>query len=156
MPIRMGLIGSTGISRDPSILSFRTITHRRDVNLAVLLADAIVRAADRDGAGAAQSANALINMAHYLRDEPVLISQLVRAVIRRQAVNALERALTCAQSAPMMPWRLVQQNLEAEVATSGLRIALRGERGSMSQWAASVANGDASWGRLNVTDDEVA
>jgi hypothetical protein len=121
----------------------------------LLLADALVRASAGDGEGAAQSANALINLAHYQRDAPVLIDQLVRIVIRQQAINALERAMTCAQL-PDDLLLLIQQSLEAEALTSGLRAALRGERGSTDQWAISVAKGEETWGRLRVSDDDVA
>jgi hypothetical protein len=121
----------------------------------LLLADALVRAADKDGDGAVQSAIALLNMAHYQRDEPVLITQLVRVVIRLQAIHALERAMTCA-NVPDDALILLQQILQAEAAAPGLRVALRGERASTDSWAASVAKGEGSWGALSVSDDDVA
>ena len=126
----------------------------RDVG-PLLLGDALVRAADGDGTGAVQSANALLNSAHYLRNEPVLITQLVRVVLRREAINALERAMTCANVSDDA-LKILQQGLEAEAAGNGLLAAVRGERAMTDQWARSVAKRESDWGRLKVSDDDIA
>lgn len=121
----------------------------------VLTYDAAVRAAERDGPGAAQDAAALLHLARYHRDEPFFITQLVRVAIRLLAVAALERSLTCA-NVPDSILSYVQQTLESEGAASPLRVSLRGERANIDAWAASVARGTTTWGAEPMSDDDVA
>ena len=121
----------------------------------VLVYDSYLRAADRDGPGAVQSARALLNLSRYHRDEPILLVQLVRVAIRRQAISALERSLTCA-NIPDDALPVIQRTLEEEGTTSLLRVGLRGERANLDAWATSVANGNTTWGPVSLSDNDVA
>ena len=121
----------------------------------VLLADALVRAADRDGLGSVQAGYALMNLSRYHQDEPFLICQLVRVAIRSLGIIALERALTCA-NVPDDALNLLQQMLELEGAAFPLRVALRGERANIDALATSVAKGDMTWPGAKLSDEDVA
>jgi hypothetical protein len=93
----------------------------------LLLYDSELRATERDGPAAMQSANALLTLARYPADEPMLISQLVRIAEGALGIAALERAMTCANISDDT-LTATQKLLESEGAAIPLYIALRGER----------------------------
>jgi hypothetical protein len=93
----------------------------------LLQLDVVMRSHDGDHDGAAQSCMALLNTANAMKDQPFLISQLVRCAEHAIAVAAIERTLGQGTvSEPTL--RKLQTQLEAAAANDGLHQAMRGER----------------------------
>jgi hypothetical protein len=117
----------------------------------ILVYDSELRAAERDGNNALQSAYAVLTVARYIDSEPFLICQLVRAAESGLAISALERAMTCA-NVPDKGLQAMQQLLESEATANPLYWALRGERASFHAMVingndgAKMSESDHAWG----------
>jgi hypothetical protein len=98
---------------------------RRCANL--LGHDILLKAQDRDMAGAFQSCRCIINAQRAIGDEPTVISMLVRIAIRTLAGKNLERILAQGQLAEA-DLAGMQRLLEEEEREPLLLIAARGER----------------------------
>jgi hypothetical protein len=96
----------------------------------MLALDALLRAHDGDIEGAVRSCRALLNTGRSVGDEPMPISQLVRAVGARDLVRALERALRAGAATPQSLEEMQRAlALEAEEP-----LLLRVARGSRVCW----------------------
>src|SRR5207253_2567961 len=90
----------------------------------MLTLDALLRALDGDPDGAVRSCRAALNAGRSLGDEPMAVSQFVRAACRADAVRALERVLAVGTPTPK-PLEEMQRLLEMEAAEPVLLIVAR-------------------------------
>ncbi len=88
----------------------------------LLAARAVIRSGAEDPAGAAGDLRALFALARSLREEPVLVSQLVRIAIDTMALTALEVVLPRLESVPA-----ALEAIEPDAARGAIAFALRGE-----------------------------
>jgi hypothetical protein len=107
----------------------------------VLSYDALVRAHDGDLAEALISCRAVLNAGRSIGDEPLLISQSVRMLIRAQACRQIEFALAHGE-APDATLAVLQHHLEGEDAQPLLWSGLRGERACMNEFFALIGSGE--------------
>jgi hypothetical protein len=110
----------------------------------LLFCDSRLRAAEGDASGAVRSSYALFVLARCYNDDPFLISYLARVGMNSIAIDALERALTCAAVSDNELTAL-QGLLEGQAAET-LVLALRGERAARHATieAKTFAGGDVS------------
>jgi ABC-type transport system involved in multi-copper enzyme maturation permease subunit len=113
----------------------------------VLSYDALVRAHDGDLAAALISCRALLNAGRSIGDEPLLISQSVRMLIRAQACRQIEFALAHGE-APDADLAVLQHHLEEEDAQPLLWSGLRGERACMNEFFALIGSGELTLKQL--------
>ena len=119
------------------------VQHAQDCRpvAALLTLDAALAVQDGDARQAFTSCRAGLNVGRSLGDEPLTISQLVRAACNSIAVQGLERAL--AQAEPDEgALAAVQELLEDEAAHPMLLISARGERGGTHWTMTAVEAGD--------------
>lgn len=102
--------------------------------VAVLNADAIQRAQSGDVDGAAESCLAILNTARSFKEQPFLISQLVRIAEQAIAVGSVERTLAQGEVSDATLQNL-QKLLEREYNEDSLHNAMRGERAAGHQMA---------------------
>jgi hypothetical protein len=100
----------------------------------VLDADAIHRGQSGDFDGAAESCMAILNTARSFKDQPFLISALVRNAEQAIAVGGIERTLAQGEVSDANLQKL-QNLLEREYADDTLYAAMRGERAAGQQMA---------------------
>jgi hypothetical protein len=131
----------------------------RDV-VNILRHDVLLRCQDGDLAGAMQSIRASFNASLALRDEPFLVSQLIRNADRRMTLTALERIL--AQGGPAEEALAdFQRVLEEDEPENLFLVAVRGDRGEMDGFLEQVQRGELSHAQLRLTlaglgDDSIA
>jgi hypothetical protein len=109
--------------------------------------DAILRAHDDDVDGAAESCRAILCMARALKDQPFLISVLVRIAEQAIAIYNLERTLALGTVSETELQKL-QALLEAEAAEDGLHHAMRGERAAGHQTYLNLRSGKTTFSEL--------
>jgi hypothetical protein len=109
--------------------------------------DVMLRCQDGDLEGAIRSARASFNASRSLRDEPFLVSQLIRGATRRISLTDLERIL--AQGEPP-PDALAdfQRVLEEDEKDNLFLIAVRGDRGMIDAFLERVQNGEVSHAQM--------
>ncbi len=112
------------------------------VNAWALQPLALLAVQDGDAARAIVLLRAQLNLGRALRDEPYLISQLIRARHRKLAVRGFERLLGHATLSPDQ-LAAVRHELEAELADDPWPVALRGERASADQFMEGLRSGAA-------------
>jgi hypothetical protein len=134
------------IAENPFALNLNYLQETRQVaNL--LLCDAVLRAHHDEREGAAESCQAILNMAHALKDQPFLIAQLIRIAEQAIAIGALE--WTLGQGTVSEPnLAKLQGMLEADAAADGLHQAMRGERAGGHQIYESLRAGKTSFAEL--------
>jgi hypothetical protein len=93
----------------------------------VLARDAVLQALDGESDGALRSCRAALNAGRSLGDEPMAVSQLVRARCANAAIRALERSLMYTEPSAAALSE-VQRVLADEAATPSLLIAARAIR----------------------------
>jgi len=93
----------------------------------LLNCDAHLRSQRGDHDGAAESCQAILNTGRSLKDQPFLISQLVRIAIQHIGVSALERTLGQGEVSDANLAKL-QELLAKEAADDAFHHAMRGER----------------------------
>jgi hypothetical protein len=98
----------------------------------LLALDARLRALDGDTEGAVRSSQAALNTGRSLGDEPLPVSQLVRAACDRQALRALEQALALGEVSAKSLEEL-QRQLAKEAEEPLALTAARADRVSMYQ-----------------------
>lgn len=112
------------------------------VNAWMLQPLGLLAAHDGDTARALAVIRIQLNLGRSLRDEPILISQLVRTRHRKLAVRALERLLGhVTLSADQLA--AVRRELDAELADDPWAVAIRGERGFADHFMNALRRGDA-------------
>jgi hypothetical protein len=116
----------------------------------VLQLDARLRCHDGDLDGALQSARASFNASLSMRDEPLLISQLVHVACRSVTLKTLERIL--AQGEPREEALIDFQRLLEEHEKENLfLVAVRGERGLIDGFLEVVQRGELTHAQLRQT-----
>ncbi|MFO0810899.1 MAG: hypothetical protein U0746_19900 [Gemmataceae bacterium] len=120
-----------------SVDGFSTLLNHVDriCQVGTRVLDPLGRLAIQDGdvPRAVTAFQARINLGRSMRDEPFLISQLVRAsYYRRRAIGALERLLGHASLTPDQ-LTTVRRELAAELADDPWPVAVRGERAMVNQ-----------------------
>jgi hypothetical protein len=119
--------------------NIRHVQNSRQV-LQLLHYEAMLRADEGDATGAVEAAQALLNTARAIGDEPFLVSMLVRFAGNAIAVRAVERSL--AQGEPGAAARLPMQALLAlEADEPLLTYGIRGERGATLRIFGAIASG---------------
>jgi hypothetical protein len=93
----------------------------------LLTLDALLRCADGDCDGALRSCRAILNAGRALGDEPMPVSQFLRAGHGRDAVRAIERVLATGTATPRVLEDL-QRLLQDEAAAPLLLTSARAER----------------------------
>jgi hypothetical protein len=99
------------------------VQEARDVTRLLAL-DARLRALDGDTEGAVRSCQGALNAGRSLGDEPLPVSQLVRAACDRQALRALEQTLALGVASPKALeelQRLLQEEAEAPLELTAAR-----------------------------------
>jgi hypothetical protein len=136
--------GRHPIAHSPDAVStlLRHADHMTQVDAWVLEPLGLLAVQDGDTARALAVIRARLNLGRSLRDEPVLISQLVRGRYRRLAARGLERllghaTLTADQLAA------VRRELEAELPDDPWAVAMRGERAMADQFLSALHDGTA-------------
>jgi competence protein ComGC len=134
------------MAENPFALNLNYLQETRAVaNL--LLCDAVLRAHHDEREGAAESSQAILNMAHALKDQPFLIAQLIRIAEQAIALGALE--WTLGQGTVSEPnLAKLQGLLEADAAADGLHQAMRGERAGGHQIYESLRAGKTSFAEM--------
>jgi hypothetical protein len=89
---------------------------------------------------AAERIEVMLNATAVLRDEPILLSQLVRMSLRRGTVSHVERLLAMSEPDDATLARL-QKRLAEEATDLPLVIALRGERACQNLFFENLRNG---------------
>jgi hypothetical protein len=120
-----------------------SLPEHQDVRVVVnpLYWDAVLQA-DRGDIGAAiRSCNAIFNCCRIFRDDPIVISQLIRIAIARIGVAALEGVLAQGEAEAAVLEKL-QTVIAEEAAEPRLTVAARGERGSVHWFMSALAAGD--------------
>ena len=119
----------------------------------LLLADAAIRAHDRDADGALESCRACVNAGRSLGDEPFLISQLVRISCVNQALTAAERALNQGQPSEAAMTKL--QAILLDEANQPLALwGLRGERASIDDVFTKLATGEVTVREIQIASGD--
>ncbi len=95
--------------------------------VSMLTLDALLRSWDGDHDGAVRSCQAALNAGRSVGDEPMGVSQLVRAAAAAAVVRALERVLATGTASPKSLEEM-QRLLTQEAAAPSLLIAMRGAR----------------------------
>src|SRR5262249_18044963 len=113
----------------------------------LLLCDAVLRAHQDDREGAAESCQAILILAHALKDQPFLITQLIRNAEQAIALGAIEWTLGQGTVSETNLAKL-QALLEAEAAADGLHQAMRGERAGSHQMYKGLRAGTTSFAEL--------
>ena len=105
------------------------IPHLPDVQEAAVLLQlaSIVYADDGNSTGAVRCLRSLLGLAQSLRNEPTIISQLIRIVCKRMSIDALKRVLLAAELTDVQLAALARGYAEAEDPRSMTR-GLVGER----------------------------
>ena len=116
-----------GLSRDPLGPTPLKQTQSLRQGAWLLTLEANVRAHRGDLHGAAESIHAIFMLARSLEQEPLMITQMVRAALTGQAEEQLRRLLSSVDLADDDLDRL-QQDLRASDSKEGLRRAMLGER----------------------------
>jgi hypothetical protein len=114
----------------------RTVTN-------LLQYDAMLRCQDGDLDGALVSCRAILNASRSLRDQPLLISLLVRLACHQVALATLNRILAQGQPSEEALSQL-QRMLEEEEAEPLLLTAFRGERANADALLEAVIRGDVA------------
>ncbi len=117
----------------------------------VLNHDAMLRSQNGDHSGAIESCQALVNTARSMKDQPFLITQLVRFAGHAIAVGAVEQALGQGQADEAGLKRL-QSLLELENADDGLRQALRCERAGGHEVYRTLREGKTTYSEMMGTN----
>src|SRR5262249_7473365 len=106
----------------------------------LLYCDVLLRAQEQDVAGALRSCRALAVLGRSLGDEPVPVSQRIRAVCVDHSLRALERVLSQGQAAEADLAGL-QELFEDEISHPGHLLARRGERALTHRLLESIETG---------------
>jgi hypothetical protein len=107
----------------------------------VLSYDAILRAQDGDVDGSLISCCAVLNAGRSVGDEPLLVSQSGRMLIREQACRQIEYALMHGKASDAA-LAVLQHHLDEEAAQPLLWSGLRGERACMDRFLAWIESGE--------------
>jgi hypothetical protein len=110
----------------------------------LLLYDALVRLEDHDADGAAESLLGLFHLLHYLKDEPITLSQLTRCALTTLGLNALERVVSAKTGPTEKHLVALQQLFEQDGAEDWARQVFRDERAGYHYLLTNAANGDAA------------
>lgn len=113
-----------------SLILWHTSGLRKAAHL--MAVEAAVHAADGDADGAAKAAGAIFGIAHTLKDEPLLISHLVRIAIDQVGVQVVERMLGRVTPSDQALQRLIQR-IDHNEDDNSLQRALAGERVCVSE-----------------------
>jgi hypothetical protein len=109
--------------------------------------DAVRHDQDGDMENALISCRAILNTARSLGDEPIVLSQLLRAVCVMYACHAVERAL--AQGEPSSDGLTsMQRALDSEDVFLDFLVAARGERASLHATFDALESGDVPFSKL--------
>jgi hypothetical protein len=127
------------------------IPHAQEPRVVVrmLVLDALLRAREGDAAGAMRSCRAALNGGRSLGDEPIAVSQFVRATCALETVRALERTLAHV-TADARSLETMQHALAAEAEAPLLLIAIRAERVSYFQSLDLMRTGRFNWASYKV------
>ena len=106
----------------------------------LLCYDALVRARDGELDGALLSCRAVLNAGRSVGDEPLLVSQSRRMLIREKACRQIEYTLTHGE-APAAALAELQHHLEAEDAQPLLWLGFRGERACADRFLEWIGSG---------------
>lgn len=109
----------------------------------ILQVDALIRAYDRKGDEAAESAHAILAVGRGLGDEPTLISQLVRIAVGAISVGTAERILGWCEVSDARLAEL-QTAFADEAKAPRMKAGLRGERAMMFRLMENIDNGSMS------------
>jgi hypothetical protein len=126
----------------PFTISLDYVQKAREI-MYLLQLDAAWRAHEGDCDGAAESCMAILNTAEALKEQPFIISQLVRIAGQAIAVGSIERTLgqgTVSEA----NLRKLQELLEASAAEDGLHQSMRGERAAGHQMYIKIREGNLS------------
>jgi hypothetical protein len=110
------------------------------VVISVLEYDALLRAQDRDAAGALHTNRAIFNVSRSIGDEPTLISGLVRIALHARAIVSLQRTLAQGEPPPDDLARF-QALLDTNAAEPVLTNAMRGERALLDRALRAARDG---------------
>ena len=112
--------------------------------------DAMRHDQDGDMENALISCRAILNTARSLGDEPIVLSQLIRAVCTMHVCHAVERALAQGQPPPD-GLTLMQRALDSEDAFLDFLVAARGERAALNATFDALESGDVPFSKLGGT-----
>ncbi len=110
--------------------------------------DAILRAHERDMAGALQDVKAIVYTSRSIGDEPILFSQLMRMGINQSAVLALERVLGFGEASERDLLDM-QQCLLQEAEAPFFLTAARGVRAGLDRLLNSIARGETTFAQFS-------
>ncbi len=128
----------------------------------LLLADAAIRAQDKDLEGALESSRAVLGVSRSIGDEPFLISQLVRIAIGEQALQSARRVLAQGEVSDDALTRL-QTDVATELTAVRLLGGLKAERAVNFEVMRRICEGELpftaplaapspGWQTLNLSD----
>ena len=110
--------------------------------------DALLRIHDNDPAGAIDSCRALVHASRSLREQPFLISLLVRYAGQAMTIAAIEQTLAQNGEFTEDMLRPLQEALEQEYADDGMHRAMRGERAGGQQMYEQLRSGRTAISQL--------
>ncbi len=113
----------------------------------VLQHDAYVRVLNEDHSGALDSCRAIVGAARSFDEEPLLISQLVRAAVLQVAMSSAQHTLAAGVAAPR-ELEALQRALEQAERVDMFRVAMRGERAAMHEMFTNLSDGTVSLAAL--------
>ncbi|HZZ82704.1 MAG TPA: hypothetical protein VFE62_29670 [Gemmataceae bacterium] len=118
------------------------IQHHQDARTVAdwLKHDAMLRAQEGDYDGAVESCQAIINGGRAMKDDPFLITVLIRIAMQNIALDSLERALAQGEASEER-LREMQAMLEKEIEQSSFLIGMRGERAGHHYLFESIRDG---------------
>jgi hypothetical protein len=105
--------------------------------------EVLLRAQERDIPGALRSCRALVVLGRALGDEPIAVSQFIRANCIEDALRALERTLAQGEGGEA-DLASLQRLFEEEMEHPGYLIAVRGERALTHRMLESIETGQVT------------